>query len=148
MNPLSWLLYFAEVVPNISIFLFTLGIACTILTVTCFIFYYNDRDTAGSRYWGDEKRAAAAKSAAAWMKRWPKLLAFGLLFLFLSDLIPSKQTIYLIAASEVGEEVVKDPRVQSVTNKSFQAIEAFLDEQIAKADQPAMPTEPEAAPHG
>lgn len=66
-----------------------------------------------------------AEARAKWMKRAAfALLGFGTIAVF----VPSKNTIYAIAASEYGEEALKAPEA----SKAREAINAWLDEQIAK----------------
>jgi hypothetical protein len=129
MNDLSWFLYLAGVAPNIA---GTLGFFAIILGIAS-IPAIGFRIAAGFNCDLEDQRDVQ-------ILRLSKRLGFivpilCVLLAVVSALIPSKETFYLIAASEIGEQVVKDPRVQGVTNKSFQAIEAFLDEQITKAEK-------------
>lgn len=112
MNNLSLMLYFADVAEKIAsaftlmtlIFLFA-SIVGTIIVVSTRIEYYG-------------------KPAPMWMVIVP------ILFLFLSTpgavLIPSKNTIYLIAGSEIGEQVVKSPEAQQM----FSDIREVIQQQI------------------
>jgi len=50
--------------------------------------------------------------------------------IFFAVITPSRNTVYAIAASELGEEVLKSP----VATKAGQALEAWLDAQIKQAE--------------
>jgi hypothetical protein len=99
VNTLSWFLYLADVLPNVSklllIFAIIGGIASLVL----------------------------------WPPKTIALLNILFCFLFfLSGLIPSKDTFYAIAASELGEQVIDSPTGQRVK----QAIEAWIEQQLPK----------------
>lgn len=70
------------------------------------------------------------------IEEWPKKvpiitgtsgLVLGLLLVF----IPSSKTIYAIAASEMGEEVLASP----TADKAHKALDAWLDDQIKEHQQ-------------
>jgi hypothetical protein len=71
-------------------------------------------------------------SVYAWLEDSnPKYLKWNLvpvLLIAVSVLIPSKDTMYAIAASELGEEVVKS----AIGQKSIKALEQWIDSQLEK----------------
>lgn len=113
MNNLSWFLYLAEVFPRLSALGFVLGLV-TCLLMLCFI---DPMFTEGSKKAGK-----------------PILTGLLLTFVFsvtLAVFIPSKDTIYLIAASEAGEMVVKTPEAQEVLSD----LKEILNVQLEKLKQ-------------
>jgi hypothetical protein len=66
----------------------------------------------------------------SWAIRFTPILA--VVFALLGGLTPSRETIYAIAASELGEEALKS----SAATKAQQALNAWLDKQIEKPEQP------------
>lgn len=117
MNSLSWLLYAADVSDSID-WLFNI-----IQFVSVF----------GGFFWLFAALLMAESDAdagawAVWRKTGYALLApafFG--SVLLGSLVPEKDTIYAIAASEMGEEVVKS----ETAGKAMKALNAWLDRQIA-----------------
>ncbi len=101
MNNLSWLLYLADVAGKASgASAFLVG-ACLILGLPAVVFCWGvvaDRDMSAK---------VASFLTAAWV--------FVTIFAAVGAiLIPSKETIYLIAASEAGEVVVKSDEAKEI----------------------------------
>ena len=70
-------------------------------------------------------------------KEFNKMIAILLTFLsFLSIstaiFLPSKETIYLMAATKYSQEALKDPKVTEVMNKVYKVINLKLDSMIPK----------------
>jgi len=108
MNNLSWLIYFAEVAGNIKFFFNFAGI---LVFLTCLYVMI-------SSYIEDQ----------FYDKNWKKVIistAFGAILVIVSLIVPSQKVIYMIAASEVGEQVIKTPEAKEV----FDSLKArILDE--------------------
>lgn len=110
MNELSWMIYAAEVSGRLSsLFSFVAG--------------------AGLIFGG-----AASIAYLAEFKEVPKLSKvflpiFGCMAI-VAALLPSPSTIYAIAASEIGEEVLKSP----TANKAMKALDTWLDKQIKEEE--------------
>lgn len=106
MNSLSWLIYWADVLPSIrSLVLGTTTISLVVSSITLMVYLAKDIIV-------------------------PKLIAIGIpiliTILIIFSFIPEKETFYLIAASEVGEDVTKSPEF----NKARTVINKWLDEQL------------------
>ena len=117
MNQLTLFIYLADVLSNVSIFLNALGIILGVvlaLSSICFMVAAYDS-------YGVEEQAMRRKNA----KKCLKALWAPSLLLFLVTLIPSKDTMYAMAASEIGEEVLHSPTV----TKATAALNAWLDKQ-------------------
>lgn len=141
MNSLSWLLYLAGVSENFGWLLFWLGFLVIIGGVVLYCFSFSLKE-AGRRelndyYYRDEtsdkyKQAVADKASAAKqgasVSVWGRtLMGCGLAAWFLAAAAPSKETVYAIAASEMGEELLKTP----TATKAVKALDAWLDKQLA-----------------
>lgn len=114
MNTLSWFLYLADVLPSLS---GALGVASVLILVVggigvCDLSYVKDCAT--------EK---------AYIRGYMKTVPLMLFLLFLSFLIPSKDTIYMIAVSEVGEEALKTEMAHDLYN--------FMEELVKSSDDDA-----------
>lgn len=139
MNALSWLIYLAGVAENFhgaSGFLVFIGcLACVGFGVASHIpiWMWMDAKDDHRRYPrlypdppGDNP------GPLGWMVRasvWGGVSAIALVVV--SVAVPSKDTVYAIAASEVGEEVVKS----ETASKAIKALNAWLDKQITPTEK-------------
>ena len=104
MNTLSWFIYWADVLPSLAkgiAILFLLG-----FLISVFINAYQLMERNCTKY--------------IWM---PFLCAFMFL---LSSFIPSQNTLYAIAASEMGEDVYKSEQGQKIVKQLSDWVEAQL----------------------
>lgn len=105
MNDLSWFLYLADVLPTASVWLGILfvptGVIGAILVVCTMICAASTGE--------DEIRAGKVMKPFA-----VSLPILSAIFLLVSILIPSKETIYLIAGSEAGQYVVESETGQEI----------------------------------
>lgn len=109
MNTLSWFLYFADVFSSLGALLAMGSIAMAFVWLIL--------------------GAILSDSAPGQLPRWWKICwVIPPIMIFVSALIPSKNTMYAIAASELGQQAVES----RVGQKALQAIEAWIDQQIAK----------------
>lgn len=131
MNDLSWILYWADALPSLALFVCMISFS---IAAICFYFsidYFSYKnETWGKDENGQEKYTPKAQAVQAlWWA--PYALLAALVLCGASFMVPSRNTFYLIAASEMGEEAVKTPefaKLRGVVNK-------FLDDQL-KVDQP------------
>lgn len=127
MNSLSWLLYIGNVAGNLGSVLWIAGI---ILVLVAIITYMVDRVERSElvehlKYRGrdeDVKKLVDRKSYPSYA-----FLVVGIIAWFLAALSPSSDTVYAIAASQLGEQAMKTP----IAAKAGEAVEAWLDKQIA-----------------
>lgn len=115
MNQLSWLLYFADVAGSLNFILSVITIVSFIVVAICLVAV----PMSEGHVLDDDNRP-----------KWLHIIRMFAIFWFLSfivgAIIPSKETVYAIAASEVGEQVITSPTGQKVAK----ALEAWLDRQI------------------
>jgi hypothetical protein len=104
MNSLSWFLYLADTLPNIG------GFAIFIAILFGFVstLYVVAKGLANS---GDNDAKAFVSVPVVGYSPLIFVLA-----VFVAILIPSKDTIYLIAGSEAGQFVVETPEAQEILN--------------------------------
>lgn len=107
MNSLSWLIYTADVVAKLGPLFGFAGVGCIIAGVVLAII--------GKSPWSyyswtpaDEK-AESEKLRRSLGRGGPRLAVLGLCLCTFAAVIPSRNTIYMIAASEIGETVVTSP---------------------------------------
>lgn len=124
MNTLSWFIYFAGVSSGIKTFLGLgcfgfLAIVCCII-ISCYAVAGEDKS--------DAEKTKMFKQGACWVG----FVAFvQLMFWLICVSIPDKPTLYGIAASQVGEQVLKT----STGEKATIVLDKALDTLGAKLDQ-------------
>jgi hypothetical protein len=141
MNQLSWLLYGASVADNLRVFA-ALGFMAGAVAAPVAQFL---RDGGARKLWDQEmenhlhyrslypnpptgERPEAPFPYRPYAKA---ALIVALACIAIRVVIPPKDTLYAIAASQTGEQMIKSPTAQKVV----QALDAWLDRQIArKAD--------------
>lgn len=111
MNNLSWLIYLADVAGSIS----TVG---TLISVGSFIGGVVVMIGMATDY--------PSRKNEAWPAAWP-FFKWAIIAALIVTPIPSKSSLYAIAASEMGEEVIKS----ETAGKAMKALDAWLDRQIA-----------------
>lgn len=108
MNTLSWFLYFADIASKVSILFAAVAGAGALFCVISFFVMKTQANEAliKSRHY---KMDTSFQEEYQDYSRWANQYAIGfsvLVFLLVvSFLVPSKDTIYMIAASEMGEHV-------------------------------------------
>ena len=139
MNNLSWLLYWADVLPSLSTLLvFVFGL---LFFGSCGVFFFyvvvsedTDEKPPEGKEWRNCTREEMLRSysddARVAMKCWHvKYICPTLFFLWAACfLVPSKDTFYMIAASEAGGEVIQSPefvKIRAVINQ-------YLDDKLAE----------------
>lgn len=109
MNNLSWFLYFAEIIPGLGALAGVVAFLIALLGGVGFAFW--------TVLWLDKE---APRPYYGWY-----FLSL-ILFCIVSIAIPSKETIYLIAGSEIGEYAVQTPEAQEIMNDIHEVIKAQL----------------------
>lgn len=116
MNSLSWFIYAADVLPNFS----WMGGVCFI---TLILFTLVTVIVSGSCA---DEGPDLEKFAASFRGSYLKIAPFLIVLTLFSFLIPSKETIYLIAGSEAGETVVTSEAGQEMLNDIHSVIKHQL----------------------
>lgn len=102
MNSLSWFLYLAGIINNLQGFLTCVGLTLCM------------------------GAGIAAGPFELGLKRVRFYLGLSFLLLTVAAVLPDKQTLYAIAASEMGEKAIQT----TVGKKAINAIELWIDSQI------------------
>lgn len=105
MNSISWFLYLADVIPSLAKVFGVSGIILSIILVIAWficLVSLGDSDFDGCR--------TSVKSLSKW------LVPVAFTLIIIATIIPSRQTIYLIAGSEVGQVVVETPEAREIFN--------------------------------
>jgi hypothetical protein len=117
MNALSWLIYLVGMITNLSAALgVILGVSiflCIAILIFKAIAFLSANDS-----W--KKEALQAEDYIAWQKQFSKyfkwVFSIFVVSLFLTIFVPERQTMIMIAASEVSERVIKTETMQSALN--------------------------------
>jgi len=119
MNSLSWFLYAIDVIGNLKILafmVFLIFIAILIGTIVAIPMTEGD--------------CLDEKSRPTWYKFfWRSIAASSVTFLVFTTL-PSRNTMYAIAASQVGEQIVKNEAVQGMASDATKALQQWIKRQI------------------
>lgn len=118
MNSLSWLLYAAEILGNLGSLLTFFGVAGLLVVSVFWLIALMDQN---SRY-PDEWSVGVPQKMM-------KIIWVPCTVLSVAMLFPSSNTIYAIAASEMGERAMTTPTF----GKATEALNAWLDKQIEGA---------------
>lgn len=136
MNSLSWLIYAADVSQSIDVvtILGSVGagalVGASLYTDTserrAWDHQLNENRRYPSLYAKPEGERPGTTQPLAGLRR-NALIAIAAM-VSVNIVFPSAPTLYAIAASEVGEQVIKSP----TATKAVKALDAWLDQQIAK----------------
>lgn len=111
MNGLSWIIYGASVAGGIKVileiaaFLSVGGIAVSLGAM------YGPMDWSSDTEEERRRKERQRTGGARWLKRLP---AIALAFAIMSVLIPNRDSIYLIGASQAGEQILALQEVQEI----------------------------------
>lgn len=121
MNELSWLIYAADVADSAGGWLWFGGIAGGIVSIVGAGAYAISLDESF-----DAEEAKPIRSFAGRLWKWSlPLLVFSVV---VSVAVPGRETVYAIAASEMGERVL----TSETGGKAVEALNAWLDRQIGQ----------------
>ena len=127
MNNLSWFLYFADVLPNAAETSAPIGIIITVSTIVGIIVTAAIAGDAATSF-DRERRADGQKRLKDKEYLWPlKFLWLGIPLIIISTLVPSRETIYLIAGSEAGQMAIESETGQALIDEIQLVIEHQLD---------------------
>lgn len=133
MNQLSLILYLGNVVTNLGPLFFIFGSMAVVSSICLIVRHYIERDelvyALTYRNRCDDDVAALLLKVQRKKMIAPYIAGLGAFVLFaLASLCPSSDTVYAVAASQVGEQALKTP----LAAKAGKAIDAWLDRQISK----------------
>lgn len=117
MNSVSWFIYIADVLGNLGVILATTAIVCATFCFACLV---------GQTF----SEGDLSKECPNMWKHWWRCAWGAAIFGILTCFIPSKNTMYAIAASEIGQKVVQNEKVQGVADDAAKAIQQWIRSQI------------------
>jgi hypothetical protein len=123
MNNLSWFLYLADVLSNLEgtlLFFAVLAGFSSLVAAFVTIMIMIEGGTVEDELWCNRCLKVSIG-----------LIVSMIVCIIVAVLIPSKTTFYAIAASEMGEQLIKTP----TANKAVKALDAWLDKQIDETNQ-------------
>lgn len=130
MNNLSWFIYLTQLVDNIGGASIALVIVLAFAGIPLAIFWCIFASEAGidsTKHDSEEKQVALLFRRLT--KSWIVAIFF---FLTVSVVIPSRQTMLLIAGSEIGERIVKSDAVKDIVNPGADLLKAWIKDETDK----------------
>ena len=102
MNTVSWLIYLTYVIPSVSWFatVFAFGL---VISALLSLFVYGVAKSVTNEV-NATKEDRAFPNAILKQLKW--IVPSAALCFFVANIVPDQQTMYMIAASELGEEVI------------------------------------------
>lgn len=141
MNSLSFLIYLSGVTGSMSGFLTFVAVVFGIMTIVSAVVWLSMHEhTDHNGRLVDDKTLAYRNDMRKHGWRWFWL--FMMLCVFsgsMSALTPSRQTVLLIAASEMGEKVLNHPRVQTVVDPGIELLTAWMEKETREIKKQMMP---------
>lgn len=131
MNNLSILIYLSGVTGTLASFLTFVTIVFGILGVVCLIVWlvaHDETDASHRRLVGEALAGRRETRKNSWKWFW----RFCGLFVFVGSLasfVPSRQTVLLIAASEMGERVLNHERVNQVIDPGIDLLKTWMEKE-------------------
>lgn len=130
MNNLSWLIYLASLSDSASSFFSFLAFVSTVFAAVGLVLSLMWTDGAS----GFGNKELYLKGYEEMRKRGKALIPRGLLGILIfggiAVVLPGKNTIYAIAASEIGERMVKSDQVQDIASDATKALQQWIKRQI------------------
>lgn len=131
MNNLSILIYLSGVTGNLASFLSFVTIVFGLLGAVCLLIWlisHDETDATNRRLEGEALASRLETHKNSWKWFW----RFCGLFVFVGSLcsfIPTRQTVLLIAASEMGERVLNHPRVNQVIDPGIDLLTTWMEKE-------------------
>ena len=141
MNTLSWLIYIAGVTGTLGNFLIFIASVLGVIGVIFFIAaaIQLDETDSQSRPLDPDKLTERRKSRGyCWRYFWWGFMGMWIVG-GIAAIMPSRQTVLLIAASEIGEQVVNHQRIIGVLDPSIELLQTWIQQQTASIRQEMNP---------
>lgn len=131
MNTLSILIYLIDIISNIRVVLIIMACIGSIYLIMCWI----NRSVTGAMVFSNDMPSTARPDGTRDYLSWKmavertqnkKAYFITLLLVALVCIIPAQKTIYMIAASQMGEVVINTPEAQEI----FSGLKDIIKEQI------------------
>lgn len=142
MNSLSWLIYLAGVTGTLGNFLVFITVIFGCLAGISIVVWLWSLDETNARFdplpaRDIESKRQIRKSTWRWFWGFTALMiSFG----STSALMPSRQTVLLIAASQMGEQVLNHPRINQVVDPGIELLTTWMQKETADLRRASEPT--------
>lgn len=138
MNSLSWLIYWIGMVDGVNSFAEWLAIPGTISLVIVLIYWIFINGAAVSNMPHSEPQKKQFEVIWHWWSVGKNIaLTIWLVGWFLIIVVPSRQTLLLIAGSQMSETILKSDAVQTVVNPGIDLLKTWIATETAKLKAPA-----------
>ena len=125
MNSLSWFLYLAQVSDNLGrLFAILTFVSLAGIVIALLVAPFALDASADAKFW------------RGWRKALYILAPTALVAMFAVAALPSKQTMYLIAASEIGEKLAHTEAVSEISREAYDALRGYLKSITKEINQP------------
>jgi len=127
---ISSFIYLASIMDRLGVLLILITIAGCLAIVVIAIVFLASLATYGDSY-GEKRKLDDYLWPKILAANYWKLILAGLLFIHIANVFrPSQQTMYAIAAAQVGEQVIKSDAVQGIANDSLKALQQWIKKQL------------------
>ena len=127
MNSLSWFVYLIQVVSTLS----SIASVTMFLSVLIYGGLWLVRSIAYSEVYGDRSREEYDTVKRPMIVFYQRLiLGVFCVSLFLNIFVPKKETMILIAASEVGEKVFASQSVKNILDPSIELLQEYIKKEL------------------
>lgn len=133
MNNLSIFIYLAELIPSIGHMCVLFACLAAAGIFVCFML----RDLNNTVYSFDSKedienKKSTVSSANKGLKVFPIVIV---VCIAVATIIPSRQTIMMIAASEFGESIYKSDQIQDILNPASKLLKSYIRDELEKREK-------------
>jgi hypothetical protein len=144
MNELSFLLYLAHVSDNIGGVLGVLGVLTCIGAIVMALYYTITKffvipsiEVAGESWksWSTDEFDRLLASVKVAGKAFVILCTISITAGLIKSFVPDRKTVTLIAASQIGEKIIKSPQVQSIVDPSITLLKSWMEQQTQSIEK-------------
>ncbi len=126
MNSLSWIIYAAGVVHSVDLVVGSL-IVLIIPALTLMKLLGAFQDTDWKFVKGELTKVEMGEDKLPFSVR--QLIAAWFVLSFIGIVIPSRQTVVLIASSEYGEKILNNPKITEVVDPSIDLLKTWIEKE-------------------
>lgn len=133
MNTLSWLIYLAGAAGSLNAFVVFLTVifgALAAASLFGFLIYTDETDRYNRPLPAEELTVRRERRGKLWRRMW-MLLMLMTMGGVTASVIPERQTVLLIAASQMGEQVLNHPRINQVVDPGIELLTTWMQKETA-----------------
>ena len=128
MSNLSWFIYLMGVFENTQIALITMLVFGSIVGFILFLYFLMSIDI---------DIGIEIKTISKYFKLIKKLIFIYIPLLLFTMLIPSKQTMVLIASNEYATIIMNSPKIKDIVDPSLELLNKYIKNELKKLDEPS-----------